>query len=249
MTKAAPRIIILGALSAVAEATARLYAREGARLMLVARDSGRLGAVAADLRIRGAAEVLTATMDLGTVSPAEQLPKLAEALGGADHVLLAYGTLGDQAGAEKDETQARALLDVNFTSAALWSLAAAAHLEAQEAGVLVVIGSVAGDRGRQSNYVYGAAKGGLGILVQGIAHRLAPSGARAVLIKPGFIDTPMTAHIAKGGPLWAKPETIAQIIRKAADNAGPIVYAPGIWRLILMIIRLVPAMIFHKTKL
>ena len=106
---------------------------------------------------------------------------------------------------------------------------------------LVVIGSVAGDRGRQSNYLYGAAKAGLATLVQGLAHRMAlhaPKGARAVLVKPGFVDTPMTAGMKKGGPLWASPAAIAAIVRRAADKGGPIVYAPWFWRYILLIIRL-----------
>jgi NAD(P)-dependent dehydrogenase (short-subunit alcohol dehydrogenase family) len=113
---------------------------------------------------------------------------------------------------------------------------------------LLVIGSVAGDRGRQSNYIYGATKAGLGVLVQGLAHRLSRSGARAVLIKPGFIDTPMTASFKKG-PLWARPGAIAAVIRRSADKGGPIVYAPAFWRLILLVIRTVPAAILHKTKL
>jgi NAD(P)-dependent dehydrogenase (short-subunit alcohol dehydrogenase family) len=164
-------------------------------------------------------------------------------------ILLAYGVLTDQARAEHEPAYAAEQLGINFTSAAGWSLVAADLLEAQNAGVLIVIGSVAGDRGRQSNYAYGAAKAGLGVLVQGIAHRLAPGHARAVLVKPGFIDTPMTAHLPKGGPLWAKPETIAKVIRKAADRGGPIVYAPWFWRFILLIIRVVPAAVFHRTKL
>lgn len=247
MTK---RVIVLGALSAVGEAVCRLYAAEGASLLLAARRGDRLDEVAADLKARGAADVQTAALDLEATSPSEAFPGLVTRLGGVDHVLVAYGTLGDQGEAEKDEVAARALLSVNFTSAALWCLAAANVIEAQKSGSLVVIGSVAGDRGRQSNYVYGAAKAGLAVLVQGIAHRLAAVGAHAVVVKPGFIDSPMTAHIeGKGGPLWAKPEAVARIIRKAADGGGPIVYAPWFWKFILLIIRVVPAPIFHKTKL
>jgi decaprenylphospho-beta-D-erythro-pentofuranosid-2-ulose 2-reductase len=182
---------------------------------------------------------------------AAQLDAMADRIGGVDDVLLAYGVLGDQTRAEGDIGEARQLLAVNFTSAAEWCLAAANRLEAQGHGVLLVIGSVAGDRGRQSNFIYGAAKGGLGVLVQGIAHRLAlrNSGARAVLIKPGFVDTPMTDHIAKGGPLWASPEAVAAVIHKAADSGGPVVYAPFFWRFILLVIRLIPASIFHKRPL
>lgn len=247
MTK---RVIVLGALSAVGEAVCRLYAAEGASLLLAGRRQDRLGEVAADLEARGARDVQVAALDLEAASPAQDFPRLAERLGGVDHVLVAYGTLGDQAEAERDEAAARAILSVNFTSAALWCLAAANVLEAQKSGSLVAIGSVAGDRGRQSNYVYGAAKAGLGVLMQGIAHRLAAAGAHAVVVKPGFIDTPMTAHIeGRGGPLWAKPDAVARVIRKAANGGAPIVYAPWFWRLILLIIRLAPAPIFHKTKL
>lgn len=247
------RVIILGATSAIAEATARLYAQEDARLLLAGRNAGHLDQISADLLARGATSAIVETLDLGeTGIAARALDRMIETLGGVDHVLLFYGILGDQARAETDEAYAAAVLETNFNSAAQWCLAAAARLEKQGRGSLVVIGSVAGDRGRQSNYVYGAAKAGLGVLVQGIAHRLAirqPKGARAVLVKPGFVDTPMTAGMKKGGPLWAKPEAIAAIVRKAADRGGPIVYAPWFWRVILLVIRLVPAPIFHKVRL
>jgi decaprenylphospho-beta-D-erythro-pentofuranosid-2-ulose 2-reductase len=247
------KIAVLGALSAVAEATARLYAEEGAAIVLAGRDAKRLGAVALDLKVRGASAVHIVAQDLAHVDgPAVEtaLDAWSGMLGGLDHVVLAYGGLGDQPTLEKDLAAAAQLIDVNFRSAALWCLAAANRLEAQGSGSLVVIGSVAGDRGRKSNHVYGATKAGLAVLVQGIAHRLAGSGARAVVIKPGFIDSPMTAHIPGGrGLLWAKPDAIARIIRRAADKGGPVVYAPGFWRLILLIIRAVPAAIFHKTNL
>ena len=244
------RIIALGALSAMGEATLRLYAEEGARLVLVGRGDDRLKALALDLEARGAKSVVVWPLDLvGCADPRAELARMAGAIGGLDSVLLFYGTLGDNAKAEKDMGEARSILATNFTSAAEWSLAAADLIEAQNHGSLVVIGSVAGDRGRQSNYIYGAAKGGLGLLVQGLAHRLARCGGRAVVIKPGFVDTPMTAGIAKGGPLWAKPEAVARIIKKAATNGSPVVYAPGFWRWIMLAIRTVPSPVFHKTKL
>jgi short-subunit dehydrogenase len=247
----ASHVVILGATSAMAEAVARLYAAEGASLVLVGRRADRLEEIRADLAARGAAAVQVAAADLA--HPADAGASLAGWAGprGADAVLLFYGVLGDQAQAEADPAVARDLLQVNFTSAAEWCLAAANLLEAQRRGALVVIGSVAGDRGRQSNYVYGAAKAGLGVLVQGIAHRLAirGSGARAVLIKPGFVDTPMTAHLPKGGPLWTKPDVVARTIRASVDRGGPVVYAPWFWRFVLLIIRLIPAAIFHKRPL
>ena len=243
------RIIVLGALSDIAEATCRLYAAEGAKLVLAGRDRKRLESVAADLRVRGAAEVEVASGDLANIDPEKSLADWGAKLGGVDIILLAYGALGDQRDVERDLGAAATLIDVNFKSAALWCLAAANALEAQRQGALVVIGSVAGDRGRQSNYLYGATKAGLGILVQGIAHRLAPSGARAVLIKPGFVDTAMTAHIEKKGALWSSPEKVAALIRKAAASGRPIAYVPGYWRLIMTVIKSVPAQIFHRTKL
>ena len=244
-----PRVIILGATSAVAEAAARRWAARGAALLLVGRRTGELERIAADLAVRGAATVDVASADLAQTPGGALLGDFAARLGGVDVILLAYGVLTDQARAEADLGYAAAQLQVNFTSAALWSLAAADLLERQGRGSLVVIGSVAGDRGRRSNYVYGAAKAGLAALVQGLAHRLAASGARAVVIKPGFIDSPMTAHLPKGGPLWAKPDAIARIVLAASDGKAPVVYAPGFWRLILLIIRLVPASVFHRTRL
>jgi short-subunit dehydrogenase len=250
-SKAGQRIVILGALSAIAEAAARLWAAQGARMLLAGRDAAKLAAVAADLRLRGA-EVETEKLDLAGADAGGAFKAMAARLGGADVVLLAYGTLGDQKVAETDLDAARKLLATNFSSAAGWCLAAAEFLEKQKSGTLIVIGSVAGDRGRASNYVYGAAKGGLAILVQGLAHRLAKSGARAVLVKPGFVDTPMTAHIARKGLLWAKPERVAAIIVRAAakgSTSRTVMYAPGFWRWIMFAVRSVPNAIFHRTRL
>ena len=244
------RIVALGALSAMAKATLRLYAEEGARIVLAARGEPRLKELATDLEARGAHQVAVWDIDLAACADARaELARMTAAIGGLDSVLLFYGTLGDNAKAEKDPAEARAILHTNFTSAAEWSLAAADLVEAQSHGSLVVVGSVAGDRGRQSNYIYGAAKGGLALLIQGIAHRLVRCGGHAVVVKPGFVDTPMTAGIAKGGPLWAKPEAVALIIKRAATRKSPVVYAPGFWRWIMLAIRAVPAPVFHKTKL
>lgn len=247
-TQAATRVIVLGALSAMAEAAARLWAARGAHLLLAGRDAERLEAVAADLRVRGGVAQIFVS-DLAAANAEADLAHMVELLGGVDVVLLAYGILGDQERAEADFAEAKRILDTNFVSAAGWCLAAANLLERQNKGTLIVIGSVAGDRGRASNYVYGASKGGLGILVQGIAHRLARGGARAVLIKPGFVDTPMTAAIAKRGMLWAKPDSIGRIIVASAGSSAPVSYAPGFWRWIMRVIRFMPSSIFHRTKL
>jgi decaprenylphospho-beta-D-erythro-pentofuranosid-2-ulose 2-reductase len=249
VTDASKRVVILGATSGIAEAAARIWAARGARFALVARNPEKLSAVAADLKARGAALTETIVADCADVDVPATLKRIVEALGGIDIVLLAYALPGDQQACERAPEATAEVLRTNFTSAAAWCLAAASILEAQGSGALVVIGSVAGDRGRGSNYVYGASKAGLGALVEGIAHRLARSGARAVLIKPGFVDTPMTAGIANKGLLWAKPEGIASTIVAAAERGGPVVYTPAFWRAIMFVVRNVPSAIFHKTRL
>lgn len=254
MSQSSPpkNIIVLGAASAIGEATCRLFAAGGARLVLAGRDEARLGEIAADLRARGADCCIVRGLDLAaTQAVRETFAQMLETLGGhVDCVLLFYGTLGDQRAAETDPAALEEMLRINFTSAAQWCMAAAETLERQDAGVLAAVGSVAGDRGRQSNYAYGAAKAGLSVLMQGIAHRLARGGARAVIIKPGFVDTPMTAHIDKGGPLWARPERIGAIIKDAVErDRGPVVYAPWFWRWIMCVIRALPSTILHRTRL
>ncbi len=249
-TRTGNRVLILGALSAIAIATARIYAKEGAALMLVARNSARLDALAADLRARGAASAETAAMDLEAeaMNAPAHMADWKRRLGGLDHVHLVYGYLGTQEQATASAAELARITASNYASAVQWCEAAANIFREQKSGSLVAVSSVAGDRGRQSNYAYGAAKGGLALYVQGLAHSLAPIGARAVAVKPGFVDTPMTDGLKKGGPLWASPEQVGRIMRRAADRGGPIQYAPGKWRLIMMIIRSVPSFIFHKTK-
>jgi len=249
MNDANKRIIILGVASAIAEATARIWAAQGARLFIVARDKGRLDTIAADLKTRGAVEVTAVAIDCAKANTALELDAMVKALGGLDVLLLAYGTLGEQKRLEADPEAVRDLIQTNFTSAVAWCLSASAVLERQRSGTLVVIGSVAGDRGRRSNFIYGACKGGLARLVEGIAHKLAPIGARAVIIKPGFIDTPMTAAFEKKGLLWAKPDVVAGLIVKAAERGGPVVYAPAFWRWIMLVIHHLPTFLFNKLNI
>ena len=249
--KPSNRVVILGALAAIATATARIYAAEGAALMLVARNADRLNALAADLKARGAAHVQTAALDLEASSGNARalMAEWKSKLGGLDHVHVVYGYLGSQDKASADPSELARITASNYSTAVQWCEAAANILRAQKHGSIVAVSSVAGDRGRQSNYAYGAAKGGLALYMQGLSHSLAPLGARAVAVKPGFVDTPMTDGMRKGGALWASPDKVARIIRRAADTGGPIQYAPGLWRMIMMVIRSAPSFVFHKTKL
>jgi NAD(P)-dependent dehydrogenase (short-subunit alcohol dehydrogenase family) len=244
-------VVILGALSGVAVALARLYAAEGARLLLVGRGQDRLERLAADLRVRGAGLVLIEEADLDSAAgdAAARIAAYDDRLGGLDHVYVVYGLLGDARRAETDGRALKEIIDVNLVSPALWCAAAAQRLRQRGGGAIVAISSVAGDRGRASNYPYGAAKGGLAIFIQGLAHALHGTGVRAVAIKLGFVVTPMTEGMNRSGPLWKQPADIAPLIRRAAERGPPIQYAPGFWRLIMLAIRLLPSVLIHRTRL
>jgi hypothetical protein len=239
----------VGATSAIAQATARLFAQDGERLFLTGRDAQKLTAIAADLRVRGATQVETLTLDSNeTERHAELIEGVCGALGGLDIALIAHGTLPDQKACETSFEQTRQALDDNFISVVSLLGHLANHMEAQGKGVIAAISSVAGDRGRQSNYIYGAAKGGVSLFLQGLRNRLHKSGVAVVTIKPGFVDTPMTREFKKG-LLWASPETIAKGIHKAIHKGSPVVYLPGFWRLIMFVIRLIPERVFRALKL
>lgn len=243
-------VLIIGATSAIAQAVARLYAARGARFFLVARHEERLATVAADLRARGATHVDTACADLADLSThASLVARAQDALGTFDRVLIAHGTLSPQKACEGDVDAMVREIGINFVSAAALLTHIATVMEPQQSGAIAVIGSVAGDRGRQSNYVYGSAKAGLGAFVQGLRHRLGRSGVNVTLVKPGFVDTPMTARLAKGGPLWAQPEKVAADIARAMDRGTAMIYTPWFWRWIMLIIRSVPDAIFRRTRL
>ena len=249
MTSPSQRIVILGAASAIAEAAARRWAARRARVVLVGRDETRLNSIAANLGALGAQQTVIWPLDCARADAAVELERMTQALGGLDILLLAYGELGDQVELERNPGAVTKLLQTNFTSAVVWCMAATAVFERQRSGALLVIGSVAGDRGRRSNFVYGATKGGLARIIEGIAHKLAPLGARAVVIKPGFVDTPMTAAFTKKGMLWATPDRVAEVIVRAGDRGGPVFYAPAFWRVIMLVIRHLPSFLFNKLDI
>ena len=243
------RVAIFGATSAIAQATARLLAKRGARLHLVARDAAKLEAVRADLSARGAAAVSTALSDLDDPARHAGLVDAAiEALGGLDAALIAQGILPDQAQAASDPEIARQSLHTNFVAPALLIGVLAERFEARGAGTLVAISSVAGDRGRASNYIYGSAKAALSTYLAGVRNRLHAKGVKVVTIKPGFVDTPMTAHFPKGA-LWASPARVAEGIVRAMERGTAIAYVPWFWWPIMLVIRLIPEAIFVRLRL
>jgi len=244
------RILIIGATSAIAEATARLFAARGDALFLAARNAGHLAAIAADLNVRGAMRAATATLDVADFSAHQCVLDAAEReLGGIDIALIAHGTLSDQAQCEASVDTLRREFDINAIATLALLTTLANRFEAQRHGTLAVISSVAGDRGRQSNYAYGSAKAAVTTFLGGLRQRLARANVTVLTIKPGFVDTPMTAGIANKGALWARPERIAAGIVKAIDGGRNIVYLPWFWRWIMLVIRHIPEPLFKKLKL
>jgi decaprenylphospho-beta-D-erythro-pentofuranosid-2-ulose 2-reductase len=242
------RIALFGATSAIAESVARVYAPGGASLFLAGRDRAALDRIAEDLKVRGAASAIVHVVDFANTDAFTQMLDRCESeLGRPDIALLAYGILGDQTAAQTDPALTRAALEINFVSP-ICLLENLANRIAP-GGRIGVITSVAGDRGRQSNYLYGAAKGGLSRYLQGLRHRLAPQGIKVVDIRPGFVDTPMTAQIDKKGPLWAQPDRVAKDIVRALDRGTSVLYTPWFWRHVMRVVRNLPEPIFHKTKL
>ena len=249
MTPDRRMIWVLGATSAIAHAYARRRAERGASLLLLGRNEPHLCANAADLIARGATAAVTRTCDLARPFDYDAVVSdLITSNGAPDEVLIAYGTLEKAGRAAHDITYARDLIETNFTSVACWLLAIIARREQTRPLTLVVIGSVAGDRGRARNFVYGAAKSGLDRFVEGLQQTYAGTTLRLVRVKPGFVDTPMTADFAKGG-LWATPERVTADIERAVDRGRAVVYTPWFWWPIMMIIRHLPRFIFHRLKI
>ncbi len=242
-------ILIVGATSAIAEATARRFAIRGDKLFLLARNAERLAGIAVDLKIRGANEVTTALFDANDFdSHQSTLDSVNRALGSIDIVLIAYGTLSDQSACEASVSKTLHELTTNGVSTIALLTLLANQFEAKRSGTLAVISSVAGDRGRQSNYIYGTAKGAVTTFLQGLRNRLYKSNVHVLTIKPGFVDTPMTAAFPKG-VLWANADDVAIGIVNAIDKKKDVVYLPGFWWLILAIIRHVPEKIFKRLSL
>ena len=248
MPSAKLRVLILGATSGIAAATARLYAAEGASLMLVGRDQTRLTAMTEELMAAGASSCRAEVLDLATSASAEALDRLAAPTDGFDHILIAYAIMPAQSEAAADLSIAAQVIDSNYSSTALWALAAANLLEQQGHGALVVLGSVAGDRGRRKNFIYASTKAGVETLVEGIAHRFAGTPLRAAVVKPGPTATAMTADSPPGRYL-VSAESVARIVRLAAERGPPVQYAPRYWWWIMLVVRALPWWLFRRIDI
>lgn len=242
-------VLIIGATSAIAGACARRWALRGDRLFLVGRDSEKLAAQAADLRVRGAeAEVFVMDANDLAAHPAMLIAAVAW-LGSIDIALVAHGTLPDQRACEADPLLAVQELATNGGSVMALLTLLATRVELQRAGALAVITSVAGDRGRPSNYVYGSAKAAVSVFCEGLRARLFRSGVTVTDIRPGFVATPMTQGLALPARLVAMPDAVARRIVAGIDRGADVVYAPAFWWGIMWIIRHIPRAVFKRLSL
>jgi decaprenylphospho-beta-D-erythro-pentofuranosid-2-ulose 2-reductase len=243
------KVIVLGATSAMAMEVQRLLARQGCEVLLIARSPQRLAEVRADLMIRGAKQVLTYSADLASVQQHAAIFDYARhALPDFDTVLLAYGSMLDQSISQSSVDALLQELQINYVSATAILTLFGADLERRQTGCIAAITSVAGDRGRRSNYVYGSAKGALSLFLQGMRSRLHPAGVRVITIKPGPTQTPMTDHLASAAR-FADPEQVARAIVRALQRRSPdVLHTPRVWRYIMGVVGHIPETIFKRLS-
>ena len=240
------RVLIVGGTSAIAAETAKAFASEGAHLFLTGRNTAKLEAVAEDLRVRGAARVTTGSLDVADIASHRPVIEAAiAALEGLDVALVAHGTLPNQARCQERVEDTLEALHVNLTATIALLTLLANELESRRSGCLAVITSVAGDRGRQTNYVYGTAKGAVGIFLQGLRGRLLRSNVAVLTIKPGFVDTPMTAAVRKN-LLFADAGRVGRGIHRAITRRKDVVYLPWFWRPIMGLIGRLPETVYKR---
>jgi decaprenylphospho-beta-D-erythro-pentofuranosid-2-ulose 2-reductase len=241
------KVLVLGATSGIAQALLRMMARDGKELLLVARSQERLDAVRTDLLARGAANVLTLEADL-LISQEMVVSFAKECFPDFDTLLLTYGTMLDQALCQVSAEHAVRELETNLVSAVAVLTRFAQYFESRKSGTIAVITSVAGERGRRPNYVYGAAKGGLSIFLQGLRSRMYQHGVRVLTIKPGPVATAMTAGIRKS-PMIASSKMVAADIYRALENTRvDVIYTPRPWRWIMATVRMIPERYFRKLS-
>lgn len=242
------RILIVGATSAIAQATSRLFAKEGKSLFLVGRNKEKLEGIKKDLLVRGASKVDLYVADLNQIEiHSKVFDSALDFLGGIDGVLIAHGSLDNQIAIENQVDKVEASVQTNYLSPISLLTVMTPYFEKQKSGVLAVISSVAGDRGRRSNYVYGSAKAGLTAFLSGLRSRLFRSGVTVLTIKPGFVDTPLTANVKKNF-LFATPEKVARGIKCAMERKKMEVYLPWFWRWVMLIIKIIPEGIFKRLS-
>ena len=247
------KILVFGATSAIAQALIRkLVDRHStdANFVLVGRTQERVEAVEKDVLARGSSCLLSTSGDFSDREVTINLTQeLLTRFGPFDLAVVAHGFLPNPEQLDSSEENQIMNFDVNALSYILILSMVSKNMEHNGKGAIVVLSSVAGDRGRASNYSYGAAKGTVSLFSQGLRNRLFKSGVRILTVKPGLVDTPMTADFEKKGLLWSSPEKVAASICSALDRGKDIVYAPWFWRYIMLVIRLIPEWVFKRLSL
>lgn len=242
------QVLILGANSEVAEAVARKFAKEEkANIYLASRDLELLQKQAKDLEIRSQVKAQPLFFDALDYEAHKEFYRKLDPK--PDLVLLAFGYLGDQAKAQEDFAEARKIIETNFLGAVSILEIVAQDFARRGHGVIIGISSVAGERGRQSNYIYGAAKGALSIYLSGLRNRLYKHGVRVITVLPGFIRTKMTEHLDLPQILMAEPDEVAADIYNAYKKGKEIIYSKRLWRWIMAVIKAVPETVFKRLKL
>ena len=243
-------VLILGANAGIGRALAAEFALNQHDLILAGRDLEELQALAADLSLRHNVSARAEKVDVLKFDSLESALAacIAPAGDSLEGVVLCAGYLGDHETALKDLNEARRILDTNFTGSALALCVLANHFEQKGKGFICALSSVAGDRGRQSNYLYGSAKGGLTTYLQGLRNRLYHRGIHVITVKPGFVDTRMV--FGKGKlPLVAQPEAVARDIYHAVKRGKNVVYVPWFWRIVMFMVCMIPEGLFKKLKM
>ena len=241
-------VLVLGATSGIAKGVAAALARRGYGLYLAGRDLQELERNAEDLRIRYGVPVYCGSFDAEACHDHGRfLDTVLQVTHRLDGVVFACGSLGNAAAYRSSEAAAR-LIAANFTGAASILGRCADHLERARSGFIIGISSVAGDRGRQSNYLYGAAKGALSLYLQGLRNRLFASGVRVITVKPGFVDTAMTFGMP-GQFLVASPVVVGERIARTLEGRADVVYVPWFWRYVMLVIRSIPEPVFKRLRL
>lgn len=244
------RVCVVGATSSVARATAEHLAVRGATLHLAARDEEEAVRIGRDLWVRHGASVTSSRFEATDLAcHGDLLDAASSAMGGLDALLVAVGMLGDQARAEDDPAHLREIVEVNFTAVVQLLTRAAERFEEQEHGMIVALSSVAGDRGRPSNYAYGSAKAGLTAFLSGLRGRLRASGVHVLTVKPGPVDTKMTFGMENSPPLMAEPERVARDVIRAMLRRQDVCYTPAVWRGLMAVVRALPEAVFKRLSL
>ena len=242
-------VLVLGATAGMVAASLHKWAQEGQRLYLVGRQIEKLHAIASDLKIRYGAQVETYQVDVDRPGAIAAWWEKFLAQGATfEKALIAWGYLGDEERARRDDGEVEAIIRRNYTSVVLSAGRIAAYLAERGGGVLAIISSVAGIRGRAKNYHYGSAKAALIAYSSGLRAYYWEKGVRVVTILPGFVETPMVAGLDLPQPLVTSAERAGHLIYRAMKKAPPVAYVPGYWRWIMLAIRLLPEGIFRRLR-